>query len=138
MRDGLYVDASSMTKLYVEEIDSARTRELLAADPRWITARHTFVEVSRALDRAFSGVERAEANRDFLEHWGEVTIVDIDGPLCSLAAGLGQQTNTRTLDALHLAAMWRAGGPALTMVTHDERLAGACRFLGFPLADTGV
>ena len=40
----------------------------------------------------------------------------------------------RTLDALHLAAAERAGGPELTFVTFDTRLAEAARAMGFPVA----
>jgi uncharacterized protein len=37
----------------------------------------------------------------------------------------------KTLDALHLAAAQRVGGPELTFVTFDERQAEAARSLGW-------
>lgn len=47
----LYVDTSALLKRYVEEPDSDRADELLAADPELVTARHTVVEVRRNLSR---------------------------------------------------------------------------------------
>lgn len=44
---------------------------------------------------------------------------------------LADMTNTKTLDALHLAAAERAGGRAVPFLTFDLRQAVAARSLGF-------
>src|SRR5690606_327998 len=47
----LYVDTSALLKRYIDEADSELSERHLLADPLWITARHTLVEVRRNLAR---------------------------------------------------------------------------------------
>jgi predicted nucleic acid-binding protein len=48
-----------------------------------------------------------------------------------MAAAIAESTGARTLDALHLAAARRAGGPVVAFLTFDVRQAQAARALGF-------
>jgi len=47
----VYVDSSALARRYVAEPDSDAAEALLLSDPRWVTAGHTYVEVTLALAR---------------------------------------------------------------------------------------
>jgi uncharacterized protein len=127
----LYLDSSSLIKRYVVEEQSEESEALLVADPSWLTAQHTYVEVSLALARRLSGSSLDIARNDFEEDWARTIVTDVDDTLCRRAAELGAVEGTRALDALHLAAAERSGGRSIPIVTFDLRLARAARALGF-------
>lgn len=125
-----YVDASAVVKLYVEEPDSLRATELL--DDAWATARHTRVEVRRALVQELEGAALELARRRFDDDWKATDVVELDGRVCERAAGIAEETRARTLDALHLAAAEHVGADeGLPLITFDRRLADAARALGW-------
>ena len=128
-----YVDSSALLKRYVDEPDSDRANELLAADEALVTGRHTIVEVRRNLARLLSGSALTEAREAFRTDLESIDIVEVDVDTCELAATIGEQTGVRTLDALHLAAARRIS-PVLPFVTFDVRQATAARELGFRVA----
>lgn len=130
----LYLDASALAKRYIRESESGRLALLLAADQQWVAGNHTLTEVSIVLGRRLADADRLIALTRLGEDWRKVTVVDLDEPLCQRAADVGIELRLRTLDALHLAAAERAGGPELTFVTFDARLAEAARAMGFPVA----
>jgi len=130
----LYLDSSAIIKLYKAEADSDKCRTIIGSERELVSARHAFVEVINAINRDETG-RREQAISEFRELWDGIRIVEIDSLTCEIAASLARETGTRTLDALHLAAMWRAGGSSLTMLTFDTRLAAATRHLGMPVAD---
>lgn len=132
----LYVDSSAFLKRYFEEDDSDRFDELLRSDPRWVTARHTLVEVRRNLARELGGRDLAEAGRLLRRDWARTFVVELDEETCELAAQLAETTGARSLDALHLGAAQRSGGGALPLVTADLRQAQAARSLGWEVLGT--
>jgi predicted nucleic acid-binding protein len=127
----IYVDSSALLKRYVEEPDSDTADSLLRSDPLLLTARHTIVEVRRNLARLLSGREASAARRAFLDDLGVLSIVELDEVTCEAAAGIAETTEVRTLDALHLAAAQRVGGPGTAFLTFDVRQAQAARSFGF-------
>lgn len=127
----IYVDSSALLKRYVDEPDSDTADSLLRSDPSLLTARHTIVEVRRNLARLLSGREAYAARSTFLEEVGVLSIIELDEVTCEAAAGIAETTGARTLDALHLAAAQRAGGPGVPFLTFDVRQAQAARTLGF-------
>lgn len=129
----LYLDASALMKLYVDEAGSAECERILLSDVSWITARHTEVEVRRNLARALAGSDRVRAQEQFQKDWNAMSVIELDRVTCGLASEVAETTGARTLDALHLGAVRRAGGRALAMVTYDLRLAHAARSLGLPV-----
>lgn len=129
----LYVDSSALLKRYVDEADSDVAVELLATDDDLVTARHTAVEVRRNLSRLLSGRPLAEARSAFLDDLEAFAIIELDGATLELAATIAEQTGARTLDALHLGAAQRVGGPPITVLTFDARQAQAARSLGYPV-----
>lgn len=125
-----YVDTSALLKRYVDEADSDRAVELLAADSQLVTGRHTVVEVRRTLARMLSPTDAAIARRSFADDLGSFALVELDAQTCELAATIAEQTLLRTLDALHLGAALRLG-TAVTVLTFDARQGAAARSLGF-------
>jgi uncharacterized protein len=125
----LYVDTSALLKRYVQEPDSERCERYLTADSRWLTARHTKVEVRRNLARILSGEALAAAQAAFELDWARALIVELDETTCDHAVFVAESTGARTLDALHLAAAHRLGGE-VAFLTFDHRQAQAARRLG--------
>jgi uncharacterized protein len=126
----LYVDSSALLKRYVEEPDSDKAESILRSDSSLVTARHTIVEVRRNLARLLEQREAAAARSAFMEDIGVLSIVELDEVTCEMAAAIAEVTGVRTLDALHLAAVQRVGGPAVPFLTFDLRQAQAARALG--------
>ena len=128
-----YIDSSALVKRYVRETDTKAAQQLLAADPDWITAAHTLVEVRRTL--ALRLTNDADALRRaadaFDADWQTINVVALDDETCRRAADIAASTGARTLDALHLAAAHRAGAPSLRLVTFDARMAQTARGLGW-------
>ncbi|HEX4364629.1 MAG TPA: type II toxin-antitoxin system VapC family toxin [Solirubrobacteraceae bacterium] len=127
----IYADSSALLKRYVDESDSDAATALLDSDPSLLTARHTVVEVRRNLARLLSRRDAGEARAAFMADLASVSLIELDGDTCETAAAISELTGVRTLDALHLAAAQRAGGPAVPFVTFDLRQAQAARALGF-------
>lgn len=127
----LYVDSSAFAKRHVIEPDSDVAEALLRSDLEWISANHTYVEVTLALGRRLEERDAGQARDAFEDDWARLLVVALDHDLCRRAAVIGVSTGTRTLDALHLAAAERAGGTALRFLTFDRRLAQAARSIGF-------
>lgn len=127
----LYLDSSAFLKLYVEEPESEACERVVSSDPGWISARHTEVEVRRNLTRLLEGRELSSARRQFAADWRRTDVIELDATTCSIAAELAEATGARTLDALHLGALRRAGGGAIPLLTYGLRQAQAARSLGW-------
>lgn len=126
----LYVDSSAFLKRYIAEADSERAEQHLLADPQWVTARHTRIEVRRNLARLLEGRALDSGRNSFEMDWERTNVVALDETTCNLAVDVAEATGARTLDALHLAAALRAGGSGSTFVTLDIRQGQAARSLG--------
>lgn len=129
----VYADTSVLLKRYVDEPDSDQAIELLASDPTVVTGRHTVVEVRRNLARLLTATDATAARAAFADDLASLSLVELDGATCELAATIAEQTGVRTLDALHLGAAMRLG-TGVTFLTFDVRQALAARSLGFPVA----
>lgn len=127
----LYVDSSALLKRYVDEPDSETVEGLLDSDPSLLTARHTIVEVRRNLARVLDKRDATEARSAFTRDLDALSLIELDATTCDMAAVIAELTGVRTLDALHLGAAQRAGGPAVPFLTFDVRQAQAARSLGF-------
>jgi predicted nucleic acid-binding protein len=126
----LYVDSSALLKRYVDEPDSEAADALLRSDPSLLTARHTLVEVRRNLARLLEDQDAVAARSAFAADLAAFGIVELDEVTCEAAAVVAELTGARTLDALHLAAAQRLGGPGVSFLTFDARQAQAARTLG--------
>lgn len=127
----LYVDASAMLKLYIEEPESQLARELLRDPTHWTTARHTRVEVRRNIARVVDEPDLTKFRSWFEDHWADTTVIELTDVVCERAVELAERVGVRTLDALHLGAAAEAGEGRLPIVTFDRRLSEAARSLGW-------
>jgi len=127
----VYVDSSALAKRYVAEPDSDAAEALLLSDLRWVTAGHTYIEVTLALARRLEEDDVSRAQEAFERDWARILVVGLDDVVCRRAAAIGVVTGARTLDALHLAAAERAVGRSTPLITFDLRLAQAARSMGF-------
>ncbi|MGH3136632.1 MAG: type II toxin-antitoxin system VapC family toxin [Gaiellaceae bacterium] len=127
----VYVDSSALLKIYLDEPETDVAEEVLTGN-RWVTGRHTLVEVRRNLHRALRGSELDTARSRFEGDWGEIDAVELGEAASELAAEIAERTGVRSLDALHLGAAGLAGaGEGLPIATFDSRLADAARSLGW-------
>lgn len=124
-----YIESSAFLKAYLRVPESDAAEELMLDDPDWTTARHTAVEIRRALARDLGG-RTLQAMRDqFAQDWARTTVIELDKAVCELAAQIAESTGVRTLDALHVASA-RQASPAMPILTYDRRLAQAADRLG--------
>ncbi len=103
----------------------------MVADPQWLTARHTEVEVRRNLSRLLSGRQLDSARRQFAVDWDRCDVIELDATTCRLAAEIAEVTGARSLDALHLGAASRVGAGPMGFFTYDLRQAQIARTLGW-------
>ena len=126
----LYVDTSALLKRYVDEPDSRRFNAMLSEGSTWLTCRLTLVEIRRNLSRRLEGQDAAAAREAFRADWSHFAVVEVDAALCEDAAAASELTGARSLDAVHLAAVRRAGPQGIALLTADLRQAQAARALG--------
>lgn len=132
----LYLDSSALLKRYIDEPDSDHFDEILRSDPSLLTCRLTWVEVWRTLGRRLMGSDATASRGAFRVDWARFAVVEIDAVLAEAAGRIADLTGARSLDALHLAAVQRAGPTGVTLVTADFRQAQAARSLGWAVVGT--
>lgn len=122
----VYVDASGLLKLIVDEPGALSLRRFLAEFDEHLTSRVGIVETRRAL-------ARASVDADVIVRMlAPIAPIEFDASIASTAAVLEPAT-LRTLDAIHLAsslALYHVDA----FVTYDDRLAAAARAIGLPVA----
>lgn len=127
----LYLDSSAVLKRYIDEHDSSRYNAIFASDTMWLTCRITWVEVWRNVGRRLPPSEATVARGALRADWQHLTVVEVDADLAEDAGRLADLTGSRSLDALHLAALERVGPAGIALVTADLRQAQAARALGW-------
>lgn len=122
-----YLDSSAFVKLVVEEDGSAALRRHVAEPgARFVSSALLRTEAMRAVrhaDPAMIASMRVALRR--------VDLVGLDDRILDAAAGL-DPTVLRTLDAIHLATAMALGDDLTAIVSYDERMLEAARFLGLP------
>ncbi len=125
----LYVDSSALMKRYLSEQDSEVAVRFIAGDQRRATCHITEVEIRRNLARLLKGEDLIGARRQFQSDLNYFAIINIDSVTCARAASIVEQTQCRSLDALHVAAALLVG-KSTTFLTFDIRQAQAARSVG--------
>jgi uncharacterized protein len=125
-----YVDSSALTKLYVDEPDSALAVDLVGVDPVLVTSTLAIVEVRRALSRHFAGINLVRARELFEADIDSLALVNPTESIWRYAADVAEELGVRSLDAIHLAVAKRLEIPTLRFVTFDIKQAQAARMLG--------
>ena len=123
-----YLDTSALVKLAVAEPETAALREWLAAEPRTLAACDLVrTELLRTVRRVAPG--RVVMARLVLD---SLVLTEVTAEIFE-AAGRLDTSDLRSLDSIHLAAALDLGDDLDTLVTYDERLAGAARSYGVPV-----
>ena len=124
----VYLDASAIVKLIVDEPESAALVAFLDSDARHVTSRIATVEVMRAAAR-HGGVDagRLLAVLDALD------MIELSEDVATRAGAIAP-TDLRALDAIHLASAIGIRRELTSFVAYDERLVAALRVHALPVA----
>jgi uncharacterized protein len=104
----LYLDTSSLVKLYVDEVGSDEVRQDLSEASAGATSLLTYAEVRAALVRArrsgnITPAGFRSAKREFEADWSMFVVVPPSGALCRTAGDLAERYGLRGFDSIHLA-----------------------------------
>ena len=127
-RHALYLDASAIVKLVIDESESPAVRERVADARQLFTNRIAVVEVGRAVQRQ----SEVDASDQFSAVLNGLSIIELDVSAAESAAKL-EPRGLRSLDAIHLASAMALGEELGAFVTYDLRLADAARAAGLPV-----
>ena len=124
----VYLDASAIVKLVVEESESAPLRAALAGRPARVSSALALVEVHLAAARRSPAPppERVEAVL------AGITLLPVDLAVLRAAAGL-RAANVRALDAVHLATARSVSAELDALVAYDRRLLAAATAAALPV-----
>ena len=132
----LYLDTSSLVKLYVAEPESESVRALVANADIVATAAIAYPEARAALARrrregALRPKAFTAAKRALDDDWLRYLAVEVTSTLCREAGDLAERHRLRGYDGVHLAAylqVARAAGTAQVQFScFDDRLTAATR-----------
>lgn len=134
----LYLDTSSIVKLYVEERESPDIRGLADRAQTIVTSVVTFAETRATLSRLrrekrLTPAGHAEAKRSFLEDWPKFVAVSVTDEVVRLAGDLAEKHGLRGFDSVHLATfahVLERSEDDVEFSSFDKRMVAAARRLG--------
>ena len=137
--DPLYLDASALVKLFVQEAESDSLNEALLGARGVILSDLALTEMASALGRrtregVLTPLQARDLHRDALKLTAVCRHVELTPPVHRRAEQLllSSRMPIRALDALHLATALEAG--AATIVTFDHNLRGVASAQGLFVA----
>ncbi len=142
----LYLDTSSLVKLYVTETGSHAVRQLVGDANVVATSVVAYAETRATLARlrhegVLTSSKLTSSKREFEEQWPTYLTLDATDSLCRAAGALAEQYSLRGFDSIHLASFAevarRAGVDDTRFSSFDERLKHAARKLMRTLERTG-
>jgi predicted nucleic acid-binding protein len=134
----LYLDTSSLVKLYVAEAGSDTVRKLVDAASVIATSTIAYTEARAALarrrrERALRPTAFASAKKAFEAEWPKYLTVDVTSTLCRHAGEFAERYRLRAYDSMHLAAFAEvareAGVRDTRFSSFDTALSRAARSL---------
>lgn len=134
----LYLDTSSLVKLYVQEPGSDDVRELVDQAAVVATSMVAYAEMRAALARLrregeLTAARLAAAKREFESDWSSYLTFDVSAALAREAGEIAERYALRGFDAVHLASFAeltrRAGSAETRFSSFDDRLNKAARRL---------
>lgn len=129
----IYVDASALVKLVVDERESPALRRFVESNrPRLATSELAVVELLRAVRVAAAGADGLRRAREELD---ATELVAVDRNLLETAVSW-TSARVRSLDAIHLVSALRVG--AREMLVYDRRLAEAAAAAGLEVLSPGA
>jgi len=131
----VYLDTSSLVKLYVEEKGSRLVRELVERAELVATSVVTYAEARAALarQRREGGLTAAgfgRAKSDFEQDWPRYLAVEVNEAVYRSAGDLAEKHHLRGFDSLHLASYLSLYGDGVRQIrfsSFDEALNRAAR-----------
>jgi predicted nucleic acid-binding protein len=132
----LYLDTSSLIKLYFEESGSAEVERLVAEATLSCTSVVAYAEARSALARlcregGLSSAEHTLAKADLDRDWPHFLSLEVISAVWRTAGDLAEKHALRGFDSLHLASflyLAAAGlGEPMQFSSFDDRLNGAAR-----------
>jgi predicted nucleic acid-binding protein len=104
----LYLDTSSLVKLYVEEPGSDEVRQGLSEADTGATSAVSYAEARAAFarhyrDRRLTPATFRIVKRDFDADWSRLAIVEVTAALCRAAGELAERYELRGCDGIQLA-----------------------------------
>lgn len=131
----VYLDTSSLVKLYVEEKGSRLVRELVERAELVATSVVTYAEARAALarQRREGGLTAAgfgRAKSDFEQDWPKYLAVEVNKAVYRSAGDLAEKHHLRGFDSLHLASYLSLYGDGVRQIrfsSFDEALNRAAR-----------
>ncbi len=139
----LYLDTSSLVKLYVDEPGSDTVRALVDSAAIVATSTIAYAEARAALarrrrERALRQAAFASAGKTFEAEWPKYFRIEVTAGLCRQAGEFAERYRLRAYDSVHLAAFAElareAGVRAVRFSSFDAALVRAARSLGRTLA----
>ena len=139
----LYLDTSSLVKLYVTEPGSDAVRKLVDAASVVATSSIAYDETRAALarrrrERTLRPKAFASAKKAFEAEWPKYFAVEVTSALCRQAGEFAERYRLRAYDGVHLAAFAEvareAGVRDTRFSSFDNALNHAARALGRTLA----
>ena len=135
----LYLDTSSLVKLYVEEGDSARVAELVQSAEVTATSIVAYAEARAAFGRrrrekALAAADHKRIINGLDEDWNNYLIVQLQDKTVRAAGDLADKHGLRGFDAIHLASaitLRDALNSSVVFSCSDQRLNDASRIEGF-------
>ena len=132
----LYLDTSSLVKLYIEEVGSDDVRSLVARAAVIATSVVAYAETRAALARLrrsgdLSPAKFAAAKRDVEAQWPSFLALEVSAAVSREAGEFAERYALRGFDALHLASFAeiarRAGAADTRFSSFDHPLNKAAR-----------
>jgi uncharacterized protein len=134
----LYLDTSSLAKLYIDEAGSDTVRALVTQAAVVATSPLAYPEFRAALarrrrERALSAADFTRTKKAFEADWSHYVTVDVTSALCREAGALAERYRLRGYDSVHLASYAHVarspGAPDARFSSFDDRLNRAARSL---------
>jgi predicted nucleic acid-binding protein len=105
----LYLDTSSLVKLYVEEDESSKVDALVRSSEVTATSLVAYAEARAAFarrfrEKAFTPDEHVRIKEFFDKDWNSYLILSVTGDMIRLAGDLAEKHALRGFDSIHLAS----------------------------------
>jgi len=105
----VYLDTSSLVKLYVEEDESSKVDALVKSSKVTATSLVAYAEARAAFarrfrEKAFTSDEYNRMKAFFNEDWNRYLILSVTQDIIRLAGGLAEKHALRGFDSIHLAS----------------------------------
>jgi len=105
----VYLDTSSLVKLYVEEDESSKVYALVRSSEVLATSLVAYAEARAAFarrfrEKAFTPEEHDRIKEFFDRDWSSYLILSVTGDMIRLAGDLAEKHALRGFDSIHLAS----------------------------------